>query len=176
MLTGVAGSMAYMGEKNIDVDTHYRLMMWLAPEILAKKGYSYMIDWWSLGVCAYELLFGRRPFRGKTNSDLTHSISRDSLKFPEDSDSKCSPEGKQGLRDVSRHFISLALSTNTFHLVISSLQGMWSLVWDANQTAKGLRILCGTHGLKVSIGMPSKQRNCYRHLFQMYAKVFFFSR
>jgi len=83
MLTGVAGSMAYM-----------------APEILAKKGYSYMIDWWSLGVCAYELLFGRRPFRGKTNSDLTHSISRDSLKFPEDSDSKCSPEGKQGLRDL----------------------------------------------------------------------------
>lgn len=63
-----------------------------------------MIDWWSLGVCAYELLFGRRPFRGKTNSDLTHSISRDSLKFPEDSDSKCSPEGKQGLRDVSTRF------------------------------------------------------------------------
>ncbi|KAG8857622.1 hypothetical protein FRB96_005640 [Tulasnella sp. 330] len=76
MLTGVAGSMAYM-----------------APEVLTKKGYTYTIDWWSLGVCAYELTFGRRPFRGKTNSDLTHSITRDPLRFPDDAESKCSREG-----------------------------------------------------------------------------------
>jgi serine/threonine kinase 32 len=40
-LTAVAGSMAYM-----------------APEILAKKGYSETIDWWSLGVIMYEIMFG----------------------------------------------------------------------------------------------------------------------
>ncbi|KAI0715999.1 kinase-like protein [Cerioporus squamosus] len=90
LLTGVAGSMAYM-----------------APEILAKRGYTYTIDWWSLGVCAYELIFGRRPFRGKTNSDLTHSISKDTLRFPEDAESKCSRPGIQALkgfleRDPSR--------------------------------------------------------------------------
>ena len=84
LLTGVAGSMAYM-----------------APEILAKRGYTYTIDWWSLGVCAYELIFGRRPFRGKTNSDLTHSISKDSLRFPEDAESKCSRAGLQALKGVS---------------------------------------------------------------------------
>lgn len=87
LLTGVAGSMAYM-----------------APEILAKRGYTYTIDWWSLGVCAYELIFGRRPFRGKTNSDLTHSISKDSLRFPEDAESKCSRAGLQALKGV-RQFI-----------------------------------------------------------------------
>ncbi|KAG8833916.1 hypothetical protein FRC17_009875 [Serendipita sp. 399] len=81
LLTGVAGSMAYM-----------------APEVLAKKGYTYTIDWWSLGVCAYELMFGRRPFRGKTNSDLTHSIARDHLRFPEDADSKCSRDGLLALK------------------------------------------------------------------------------
>jgi len=81
LLTGVAGSMAYM-----------------APEVLSKKGYTYTIDWWSLGVCAYELIFGRRPFRGKTNSDLTHSISRDHLKFPEEAESKCSREGMAALK------------------------------------------------------------------------------
>ncbi|KIJ20761.1 hypothetical protein PAXINDRAFT_165601 [Paxillus involutus ATCC 200175] len=83
LLTGVAGSMAYM-----------------APEILTKRGYTYTIDWWSLGVCAYELLFGRRPFRGKTNSDLTHSISKDTLRFPEDADKKCSRAGMQLLRGL----------------------------------------------------------------------------
>jgi len=90
MLTGVAGSMAYM-----------------APEVLTKKGYTYTIDWWSLGVCAYELIFGRRPFRGKTNSDLTHAITRETLKFPEDASTKCSREGMYVLmglleRDTTR--------------------------------------------------------------------------
>lgn len=84
LLTGVAGSMAYM-----------------APEILTKRGYTYTIDWWSLGVCAYELLFGRRPFRGKTNSDLTHAISKDSLRFPEDAEKKCTRTGMQVLKGVS---------------------------------------------------------------------------
>lgn len=85
---GVAGSMAYM-----------------APEVLAKKGYTYTIDWWSLGVCAYELIFGRRPFRGKTNSDLTHAIAKDTLRFPEDTESKCSREGVQALRAVSSFYL-----------------------------------------------------------------------
>lgn len=65
-LTSVAGSMAYM-----------------APEILSKKGYSCTIDWWSLGVVAFELLFGKRPFRGKTNSALTNSIMREDPRFPD---------------------------------------------------------------------------------------------
>ena len=78
-------------------------MAYMAPEILAKRGYTYTIDWWSLGVCAYELIFGRRPFRGKTNSDLTHSISKDSLRFPEDAESKCTRPGLQALKGVSFH-------------------------------------------------------------------------
>ncbi|KAF9269003.1 kinase-like protein [Marasmius fiardii PR-910] len=80
-LTGVAGSMAYM-----------------APEILTKRGYTCHIDWWSLGVCAYELIFGRRPFRGRTNSDLTHSITKDPLKWPEDAEKKCSRSGMLALK------------------------------------------------------------------------------
>jgi serine/threonine protein kinase len=81
LLTGVAGSMAYM-----------------APEILYKRGYTYPIDWWSLGVCAFELLFGRRPFRGRTNTALTHSISKDALRFPENAGEKC---GNVGLNFIS---------------------------------------------------------------------------
>ena len=83
LLTGVAGSMAYM-----------------APEILHKRGYTYPIDWWSLGVCAFELVFGCRPFRGRTNTALTHSISKDPLRFPENANEKCSKEGLHYIKGV----------------------------------------------------------------------------
>ncbi|KAF9392965.1 hypothetical protein CPB97_006069 [Podila verticillata] len=65
-LMSIAGSMAYM-----------------APEVLLRKGYFESVDWWSLGVVMFELLFGRRPFRGKSNDLLTNSILRDPLPFPE---------------------------------------------------------------------------------------------
>ncbi|KAJ3212715.1 hypothetical protein HK099_007672 [Clydaea vesicula] len=74
-LTAVAGSMAYM-----------------APEILAKKGYLSTIDWWSLGVMMYELIFGNRPFRAKTNEALTNAILGDDVYIPSQATSICSQE------------------------------------------------------------------------------------
>lgn len=74
-LTAVAGSMAYM-----------------APEILAKKGYLSTIDWWSLGVMMYELLFGNRPFRAKTNEALTNAILGEELYIPSQATSVASAD------------------------------------------------------------------------------------
>ncbi|ORZ20903.1 kinase-like domain-containing protein [Lobosporangium transversale] len=65
-LGSIAGSMAYM-----------------APEMLLRKGYLESVDWWSLGVVMFELLFGKRPFRGKNNDLLTNSILYDPLPIPE---------------------------------------------------------------------------------------------
>lgn len=106
MLTGVAGSMAYM-----------------APEILHKRGYTYPIDWWSLGVCAYELIFGRRPFRGRTNTALTHSISKDPLRFPENADEKCSKAGLHFIKGVSRRFFLICTAFLRIHFRPASRQG-----------------------------------------------------
>ena len=33
-----------------------------APEVIKSKGYSFLIDYWSLGICLYEFLIGRMPF------------------------------------------------------------------------------------------------------------------
>ena len=83
-LTSVAGSMAYM-----------------APEVLLKRGYTYTVDWWSLGVAAWELLFSKRPFRGKTNSALTNCILRDPLRVPENPPQAVSDDCISFLKGVS---------------------------------------------------------------------------
>lgn len=81
--TSVAGSLAYM-----------------APEVCGRKGYSWQADWWSLGVCAYELILGRRPFEGRTSQELTTSILKDPLRYPERAPSLCSQEGYSAIKQV----------------------------------------------------------------------------
>lgn len=91
-LTSVAGSMAYM-----------------APEVLTKRGYFASVDWWSLGVVMYELLFGKRPFRGKTNSQLTHAILHEPLHFPQDARDVVSADCIQMLRGLCNRDVSARL-------------------------------------------------------------------
>ncbi|CAO3665727.1 unnamed protein product [Rhizopus stolonifer] len=63
--TSLAGSMAY-----------------IAPEMLKKQGYDSFVDWWALGISIYELLYGKRPFSGKSNDILKTSILQDPIDFP----------------------------------------------------------------------------------------------
>jgi serine/threonine kinase 32 len=84
MHTSVAGSMAYM-----------------SPEVVGRKGYTWCTDWWSLGITAYELLFHKRPFDGRSAERMTQSILKDPLRFPEDAMSKCSKSGIHFLQGVS---------------------------------------------------------------------------
>ena len=50
-----------------------------APEVLRPvgEGYSFAVDWWSLGVSAYEMLRGQRPFhvdRTMSNEDIYNQM------------------------------------------------------------------------------------------------------
>ncbi|CDO74485.1 hypothetical protein BN946_scf184979.g40 [Trametes cinnabarina] len=76
--TSVAGSMAYM-----------------APEVIGRLGYSWCADWWSLGVVAWELLFHRRPFDGRSAEKMKNSILKDPVRFPSSARDKCSKDGQQ---------------------------------------------------------------------------------
>lgn len=64
ILSATAGSLAY-----------------IAPEILNRKGYCFSVDWWSLGIVMYELLNGKRPFKGKDNDELKLEIMQTNIDF-----------------------------------------------------------------------------------------------
>ncbi len=35
---------------------------YMAPEIITGRGYNFLVDLWSVGVCLYEFMVGRVPF------------------------------------------------------------------------------------------------------------------
>jgi len=109
-LTAVAGSMAYM-----------------APEVLNKSGYFQSVDWWSLGVLAYEMIFGKRPFRGKTNEALTDSILKDPLEFPANASELCSSDGIDCIKQLCERDISKRLGCGP-----RGFEGLKSHPWFAS--------------------------------------------
>jgi serine/threonine protein kinase len=40
----------------------------MAPEIVRNEGHGRAVDWWSLGILLYEMLFARLPFAPTANS------------------------------------------------------------------------------------------------------------
>jgi serine/threonine kinase 32 len=104
--TSIGGSMAYM-----------------APEMLATRpssssrtgtkpvGYTWCVDWWSLGVTAYELLLGHRPFDAKSSDAMKDAILRDEIKWqgvPGRATPSVSSDGRNFVRSV-RGFLRISI-------------------------------------------------------------------
>jgi serine/threonine protein kinase len=51
--------------------------------MFGKVGYKWQVDWWSLGVVFYEILYGKRPFRGGNQDETAAEICTGELIIPE---------------------------------------------------------------------------------------------
>ncbi|TCD67161.1 hypothetical protein EIP91_000446 [Steccherinum ochraceum] len=115
--TSVAGSMAYM-----------------APEILARQGYSWHVDWWSLGVVLWELIFHRRPFDGRNADRMTQAIINDALRYPQNLSEYCTEEAKDFLTGLLEKNPKLRLGCRSRSRGIDDIhEHPWfaGLDWDA---------------------------------------------
>ncbi|CBI17059.3 unnamed protein product, partial [Vitis vinifera] len=57
---------------------------YLAPEIVSGEGHGSAVDWWTLGIFIFELLYGVTPFRGVDNELTLANIVARALEFPKE--------------------------------------------------------------------------------------------
>ncbi len=56
---------------------------YIAPEVIKGNGHTSAVDWWTLGILIYEMLFGITPFKGKNRNATFANILRDEVPFPD---------------------------------------------------------------------------------------------
>lgn len=75
------GTATFMNKLNTTITgtPHY-----IAPEILKGKGYTNSVDYWSIGIIAYEMSYNCYPFgyKAKDPMDVYKSVIRDDVAYP----------------------------------------------------------------------------------------------
>jgi len=56
---------------------------YIAPEVIKGNGHTSAVDWWTLGILVYEMLYGTTPFKGKNRNATFANILKDDVPFPE---------------------------------------------------------------------------------------------
>ncbi|POS86783.1 Pkinase-domain-containing protein [Erysiphe pulchra] len=60
---------------------------YIAPEVIKGCGHTSAVDWWTLGILIYEMLYGTTPFKGKNRNATFANIMKDEVPFPDHSGS-----------------------------------------------------------------------------------------
>jgi serine/threonine kinase 32 len=152
--TSIGGSMAYM-----------------APEMLATResrsgrepvprGYTWCIDWWSLGVTAFELAYFRRPFDAKSSEKMKELILTEPIRFEprEGKQVNLSSACESMLQGVSlqpRYFIG----RNLIVFLDSSCNGIQGNASAAQQMGKALRTSGITPSSRALMSRSSTQKS-----------------
>ena len=65
----------------------------MAPEVLLRQNHSFCADFYAVGVIAYELLIGKRPYNGRDRKTIREEMLGREAKIPASFNHKISKEG-----------------------------------------------------------------------------------
>ena len=83
---------------------------YIAPEVISGAGHTGTVDWWTLGILIYEMIFGKTPFHGTSQRETFKHIQDGKLKFP--IEPKVSKEAKDLIRCLLHQSPSKRLGAN----------------------------------------------------------------
>lgn len=75
---------------------------YIAPEVIKGCGHTSAVDWWTLGILIYEMLYGTTPFKGKNRNITFGNILREEVSFPEHS----------GAQQISKYALAFFYNKN----------------------------------------------------------------
>jgi protein-serine/threonine kinase len=56
---------------------------YIAPEVIRGTGHTAAVDWWTLGILIFEMLFGTTPFKGASRNQTFSNILKSDVTFPD---------------------------------------------------------------------------------------------
>lgn len=56
---------------------------YIAPEVIENLGHTSAVDWWTLGILIYEMIFATTPFKGQSRNKTFQNILELPVGFPE---------------------------------------------------------------------------------------------
>ncbi|KND00076.1 AGC/RSK protein kinase [Spizellomyces punctatus DAOM BR117] len=71
---------------------------YIAPEVIKGCGHTSAVDWWTLGILIYEMLYGTTPFKGQNRNNTFTNIIYNDVAFP--AEPPVSPSCKQLIRKL----------------------------------------------------------------------------
>lgn len=56
----------------------------MAPEVMCKQNHGVSVDYYAVGVIAYECMLGRRPYNGKGRKEIRDNILAENVQISPD--------------------------------------------------------------------------------------------
>lgn len=54
---------------------------YIAPEVIGSQGHTSAVDWWTLGILIYEMLYATTPFKGRTRDETFSNVLKSTVHF-----------------------------------------------------------------------------------------------
>ena len=88
---------------------------YIAPEVINGEEVTKNVDWWALGVIAYEFMTGNLPFHAPKWEKIFENIQQKNIRWPEDIDNALSKEAIDFMKSLMTYEVDQRLGSKGVH-------------------------------------------------------------